>query len=81
VGEHFFLCLKCDRAKKYRPYPWIWAKKVIDEKLTALGGRDSGGIIALDRYGRISMRFNTEGMYRGFVTDNGKLTTLIYKDE
>jgi len=27
-------------------------------------GSDGGGLIAIDRFGNISMPFNTEGMYR-----------------
>jgi len=40
---------------------------IINKKLKEAGG--SGGLIALDKYGNISMPFNTPGMYRGFVTD------------
>jgi isoaspartyl peptidase/L-asparaginase-like protein (Ntn-hydrolase superfamily) len=41
-----------------------------------LGG--SGGLIALDRHGRMTMRFNTEGMYRGYVKANGAFVVEIY---
>ena len=51
---------------------------IINQKLKAAGG--SGGLIALDRYGNISMPFNSEGMYRGYVTDKEKYIG-IYKDE
>src|SRR5213082_2757543 len=36
-----------------------------------LGG--SGGLIAIDRQGNITLPFNTSGMYRGYVDPNGKL--------
>lgn len=49
---------------------------VIQEKLTKLGG--TGGIIALDHYGNPSMEFNTEGMYRAYMNDEGELTLGIY---
>ena len=39
------------------------------------------GIIALDAQGHASMPFNTEGMYRGFITRSGRVTTMIYGDE
>jgi beta-aspartyl-peptidase (threonine type) len=45
------------------------ANKVIQEKLTALGG--TGGIIALDNNGKIAMSFNTAGMYRGWMKEDG----------
>ncbi|SKB86628.1 beta-aspartyl-peptidase (threonine type) [Soonwooa buanensis] len=48
----------------------------IDE-IGRLGG--NGGIIALDKDGNIAMPFNTEGMYRGAVTDKGEIEVLIYK--
>ena len=52
------------------------ANHVIHHKLTELGG--TGGIIALDQKGNIAMEFNTEGMYRGFITEDS-LSILIYK--
>ena len=53
------------------------ADKVIMEKIPLLGG--DGGIIAIDAQGNIVMPFNTEGMYRGFVTEGGQLNTFIYQ--
>ncbi len=47
------------------------------EKMAALGG--DGGLIALDRKGNIAMPFNTEGMYRGAITEDGKIEIQIYK--
>jgi beta-aspartyl-peptidase (threonine type) len=44
-----------------------------------LGG--DGGVIALDARGRLAMPFNTEGMYRAYVTRDGKVVTKIYGDE
>ena len=44
------------------------ANHVIHHKLTELGG--TGGIIALDQKGNIVMEFNTDGMYRAFMTED-----------
>ena len=44
------------------------AQKVVHEKLTQLGG--TGGIIAIDQKGNIVMEFNTDGMYRAFMTED-----------
>jgi beta-aspartyl-peptidase (threonine type) len=55
------------------------ADSVIMKKLPALGG--DGGIVALDRQGNVSMTFNTEGMYRGFIKKKGQPQTFIYKDD
>jgi len=52
---------------------------VINEKLVKAGG--SGGVICLDKYGNISMPFNSEGMFRGFATADGVSGIFIYKDE
>ena len=55
------------------------SKEVIQKKLPELGG--TGGIIALDKNGNISMEYNTPGMYRATMNDKGELYTGIYKDE
>lgn len=47
------------------------------DDIAALGG--DGGIIALDKDGNIATPFNTEGMYRGAVTDKGEIEIKIYK--
>jgi beta-aspartyl-peptidase (threonine type) len=53
------------------------AQEVIFDVLPAAGG--TGGVITLDDKGQISMPFNTEGMYRGFVHSDGDPTIQIYK--
>ncbi len=55
------------------------ADSVVHGKLKTLGGE--GGVIALDRQGNVSMTFNSEGMYRGFIKQKGDAKTFIYKDE
>lgn len=53
------------------------ASRAVLDKVGKMGG--DGGLIALDAKGNVSMPFNTEGMYRGTVTENGKIEVLIYK--
>lgn len=53
------------------------AAKTVLEKVGKLGG--DGGLVALDKDGNITMPFNTEGMYRGAVTADGKIEVQIYK--
>ena len=55
------------------------ADSVIMKKLPTLGG--DGGIIALDRDGNISMTFNTDGMYRGYIRAEGEAKTFLYRGE
>jgi L-asparaginase / beta-aspartyl-peptidase len=52
---------------------------VVMDKLVKMGGE--GGLIALDIRGIITMPFNSEGMYRGYVKDDGTIYVAIYKDE
>jgi beta-aspartyl-peptidase (threonine type) len=40
-----------------------------------------GGVIALDAKGNAAMEFDTEGMYRGTITEDGVIQVAIYKDE
>ncbi len=54
------------------------ANAVIHGRLTDLGG--TGGIIAMDREGNVSMPFNTSGMYRGMISTQGEMTLGIYRD-
>jgi beta-aspartyl-peptidase (threonine type) len=53
------------------------ADEVVMDKLVKLGG--DGGVIAMDHDGNIAMPFNTEGMYRGWIDEDGKVTVEIYK--
>jgi beta-aspartyl-peptidase (threonine type) len=55
------------------------ANKIVYEELVDFGG--SGGFIALDRAGNITMPFNTSGMYRGYMNEKDSPKVFIYKDE
>ncbi len=48
-------------------------------KVSALGG--TGGLVAIDREGRVAMPFNTPGMYRGFRLSTGAQAVALYGDE
>ncbi len=65
---------------EYRKLPLQQAAdEVIQNRLKNLGG--SGGVIALGRDGAIAFSFNTEGMYRGWLTSaDPEPHTAIYKD-
>jgi beta-aspartyl-peptidase (threonine type) len=51
------------------------------DELPSIGEGGSGGVIALDREGNISMPFNTPGMYRGYVDTDGNVVVKIYGEE
>jgi beta-aspartyl-peptidase (threonine type) len=55
------------------------ADSVIVKKLPRLGG--DGGIIAVDRNGKVSMTFNTEGMYRGYIRAGEDAKIFLYRNE
>lgn len=50
---------------------------VVHDKLVKIQGE--GGLVALDKHGNIELPFNSEGMYRGYVTENER-KVMIYKD-
>ena len=52
--------------------------EMVMKRLPALGG--DGGLIAVDKEGNIAMPFCTEGMYRGFVKEDGRKIVRIYKE-
>ena len=42
--------------------------------------KDDGGIIAVDRDGKLVALYNTEGMYRGFADAKGRFDVRIFED-
>lgn len=52
------------------------SQETINE-IEKMGG--DGGLIALDKDGNIAMPFNTSGMYRGAITQDGEILVEIYK--
>lgn len=55
------------------------AAEVINQEIPSMGG--NGGAIALDAQGNISIPFNTDGMYRGWIAADGVPHVAIYGDE
>jgi isoaspartyl peptidase/L-asparaginase-like protein (Ntn-hydrolase superfamily) len=55
------------------------AEDVVQALLAPAGG--SGGLIAVDGQGNVSLPFNCEGMYRGVVGADGVLRTAIHREE
>ncbi|MGI9263355.1 MAG: isoaspartyl peptidase/L-asparaginase, partial [Gammaproteobacteria bacterium] len=55
------------------------ANYVLMEKLVRMGGE--GGVIAIDKSGRVTMPFNTNGMYRGWTDREGRTSIAIYRDD
>ena len=55
------------------------AREVILGKLADAGG--SGGVICLDRHGKVAMVTNTSGMFRAYGNSKGDKTVAVFKDE
>lgn len=54
------------------------AKTVIHEKLASVGG---GGLIGIDSEGNMIAEFNTPGMFRAMMDENGKLEIAMFDTE
>lgn len=82
-GEYFMRTLAAHSVSQvmtHRGYSVKQAADYVVRRLIAgLGG--TGGLIALDRSGRVAMPFNTPGMYRGHIDAHGEPTIKIYRDE
>lgn len=42
--------------------------------------KDDGGVIAIDRHGRIATPYNSDGMYRGMADASGRFEVRIHED-
>ena len=52
--------------------------KVLNGRMKQLGG--NGGVISIDTRGEIVLEFNSEGMFRGVRTSQGRNQVAIYRD-
>jgi len=80
-GEYFMLGVTAyDVAArmKYKGSSLVDAARETIDRLGEIGG--DGGLIAVDNNGNVTMPFNSDGMYRGYVADNGDVITCIYRD-
>jgi beta-aspartyl-peptidase (threonine type) len=78
-GEYFIrLGIAKDVASRmeYLGEPLEKAAASVVNKLTGAGG--TGGLIAVDRKGNISMPFNTSGMFRGYIKSTGEKEIAIF---
>jgi beta-aspartyl-peptidase (threonine type) len=53
------------------------ADAIVMQELVKAGGE--GGVIAVDRAGNVTMPFNTQGMYRGTISEDGVPRVMIYR--
>jgi beta-aspartyl-peptidase (threonine type) len=80
-GEYFIragVAHDVSAAMRYGGKSLSEAAEIVLEKVGRLGGE--GGLIAIDREGRITTPFNSAGMYRGYVGPDGRPQVQIYRD-
>jgi len=53
------------------------ARTVVNEKLSNEAG--NGGVIAVDKYGNVTLEMNSTGMFRAWATANGEEGVAIFK--
>jgi beta-aspartyl-peptidase (threonine type) len=63
---------------EHRGLPLAEAAQIALAKSKQLGG--TGGLIAVDKTGKVALPFNTSGMYRGYLDEDGKFVVEIYRD-
>jgi len=79
-GEYFMLGVTAydvGARMKYKGLGLEDAARETIEHLTSMNGE--GGLIAVDTQGNITLPFNSEGMYRAFVTTEGEQKTEIFR--
>lgn len=79
-GEYFMLGVTAyDVAArmKYKGLSLEHAARETIDHLTKINGE--GGLIAVDTNGNITLPFNSDGMYRGYVNVDGQINVEIYK--
>lgn len=80
-GEYFMLGVTAFDVAARMKYKGIGladsAKETIDH-LTSIRGE--GGLIAVDSIGNVVLPFNSDGMYRGWITEGGLAEIKIYSD-
>ena len=54
------------------------ANEVINRKLKNAGGE--GGVICLDKNGNVASAFNTDGLFRAYITRDGTVTVKMFKE-
>jgi beta-aspartyl-peptidase (threonine type) len=82
LGEYHMVLLTSKEISALIAYKGMALKEAVNhallKELVELGG--AGGVIAINKNGDVAMSFTGEGMYRGFILDDGKAVVKIYKE-
>lgn len=79
-GEYFMLGVTAYDVAARMKYKGLTLENAAHEtigRLTEIKGE--GGLIAVDTHGNVTLPFNSEGMYRGSITQNGEIKTEIFR--
>ena len=80
-GEYFIRAAVAHDVSALMEYKGATVRDAGEEvlrKVGELGGK--GGFIALDRRGKLTMPFNTEGMFRGVIRASGEMTITVFPE-
>ena len=79
-GEYFIRYAVSHEISVLRKYKGMKVEQAVDQVInqTLKDAGGDGGAIALDAHGRFSSAYNTEGMYRGWITRDGKVETRLW---
>lgn len=78
-GEYFMLGVTAHDVAARMKYKGLSLKDAAAETIDHLSEiNGEGGLIAVDSKGNVTLPFNSEGMYRGFLAENGDLDVHIY---
>ncbi|MBK9216511.1 MAG: isoaspartyl peptidase/L-asparaginase [Chloracidobacterium sp.] len=81
-GEYFMLGVTAydvSARMKYKGLSLENAARETIDRLTEINGE--GGLIAVDAQGNVTLPFNSEGMYRGWIDRSGNEQVAIYRTE
>ena len=79
-GEFFIRAVVAHQVSALMAVSGVSLKEAAERALAdaqKLGG--TGGLIAVDKEGNVTLPFNTSGMYRGYVDEGGRFVIEIYK--
>ncbi len=80
-GEFFLRAVAAHDVAARMAYGKEPLEKAAEEVLTRIAGMGGdGGLIAVDGRGNLCLKFNTEGMYRAWLTPEGKVEVRMYGD-
>ena len=78
-GEYFMVGVTAYDLAARMKYKGVGLEEAARETINRLSEiKGEGGLIAVDSKGRVTLPFNSEGMYRGWITDEGQPNVAIY---